>query len=165
MRKDSRTFAATALLFLVGCGDGGGSDEAVGIRAQPAVSWGTEQKLTSAGSDVWSHDIAASGSTVHLVWGPGGTINYRPSTHEGQSWTGDTYLASGWVHPTDMLVAQGSNVWLLYLSDIRYAYDSCCERRLGNLYLLRSQNGGVSFEAPKQLTTGSNAFRISMVAS
>ena len=38
--------------------------------------------LPSADEDVWQHAIAASGSTVHLLWGAS-DILYRQSTDEG----------------------------------------------------------------------------------
>lgn len=126
--------------------------------------WGTEKKLTTSSNHVWGEGIAADNGVVHVVWGSGQVI-YRRSTNEGASWSEDTILDKGWLHLTRPLVAQGSDVWVVYLRDINHFTDWCCSRRAGNLYMRRSQDGGLSWGPSVQLTSSGKTFRISLAAS
>lgn len=125
------------------------------------AQWGPETPITNTGSDVWGEGIATSGSTVHLIYGTG-EVFYRSSPDEGVTWSAEKQLDSGTIHLTDPMWADGNDVWVVYLKDIVNKTDWCCSRDLGNLYLLHSGNRGQTWDAPKQLTTVANAYRLSI---
>jgi MYXO-CTERM domain-containing protein len=129
-------------------------------RAAPS-DWDTETPITSTGSDVWGEGLATAGSTVHMVYGTN-EIRYHNSTNEGATWSADRKLDDGVIHLTDPIIADGNDVWIVYLKDIQNRTDWCCSRDLGNIYLLHSGNGGQTFDAPKQLTTNAQAYRVSI---
>jgi MYXO-CTERM domain-containing protein len=125
------------------------------------AQWGPETPMTATGSDVWGEGIAASGSTLHVIYGTG-AVFYRSSPDEGGTWSTERQLDSGTIHLTDPIWADGNDVWIVYLKDIRNETDWCCSRDLGNIYLLHSGNGGSAWDPPKQLTTSQGAYRISL---
>src|SRR5512141_3037080 len=118
---------------------------ATGARAQ----WGAETPMTSTGSDVWGEGIAASGNTVHVIYGTS-DINYLRSADQGATWSAPRRLASGVIHLTDALAADGNDVWAVYLDNIQYQTDWCCSRDMGNIWLLRSRDGGNTWDTPMQ---------------
>ncbi len=117
--------------------------------------------MTSTGSDIFGEGIAASGSTVHLVYGVNG-VTYRRSLDEGKTWSAGKPVADGILHLTDPVIADGNDVWMLTLKDIQNKNDWCCSRELGNIYLVHSGDNGDTWDAPKKLTTNQGAFRVSM---
>jgi BNR repeat protein len=125
------------------------------------AQWGPEMPLTSTGSDVWGGGIATSGSTVHVMYGTGEVL-YRSSPDEGTTWTAERRLDSGTIHLTDPIWADGTDVWIFYLKDIRNLSDWCCSRDLGNIYLLHSGDGGRTWDSPRQLTTAQGVYRLSV---
>jgi hypothetical protein len=125
------------------------------------AQWDAETLLTSSGGDIWGEGIAAAGTTVHVVYGTG-EIRYRRSTDEGSIWTDETFVGSGTIHLTDPIIADGEDVWVVYLSDIQIASDWCCARDMGSISLRHSGDGGVTWEAPVQLSSPSTAFRLSL---
>jgi uncharacterized protein (TIGR03382 family) len=126
-----------------------------------ASDWGVETPMTSTGSDVWGEGIAAAGSVVHMTYGTN-EVRYRSSTNEGATWSADRRLDSGVLHLTDPIVADGNDVWIIYLKDIQNRSDWCCSRDLGNIYLLHSGNAGATWDAPRPLTTSAQAYRLSI---
>jgi uncharacterized protein (TIGR03382 family) len=125
------------------------------------AQWGPEMPMTNTGSDVWGEGIAASGTTVHMIYGTD-VVMYRSSTDEGATWSNERQIGTGTIHLTDPIWADGSDVWVIYLGDIVNKTDWCCSRDLGNIYLLHSGDGGQRWDAPKPLTTNANAYRVSM---
>ena len=125
------------------------------------AQWSAEAPLTSTGGDIYGEGIAASGSTVHVIYG-NSDVRYRRSTDNGVSWSNERVLDSGVIHLTDPLVADGNDVWAIYLKNIRTFTDWCCARDAGDIYLLHSGDGGATWDAPKQLTTARSAFRVSI---
>jgi hypothetical protein len=125
------------------------------------AQWGPETPMTATGGDVWGEGIAASGSTVHFVYGTG-TISYRRSTDEGATWSDATSVGSGVMHLTDPIVADGDDVWVVYLDAMQSQTDWCCSRDMGTIWLRHSGDAGASWDAPVQLTTESTAFRLSL---
>jgi len=125
------------------------------------AQWGPETPITSTGGDVWGEGIATADRTVHMVYGTN-EVRYQRSTNEGESWDADRQLDGGVLHLTDPIIADGDDVWIVYLKDIRNITDWCCSRDLGNIYLLHSANGGQDWEAPKQISTGQGAYRVSI---
>lgn len=129
----------------------------------PAQPWGEETQL-SHGNNA-DADIAASGNLVHIVFGKD-PLWYRRSTDAGISFSGPMVLAArGAVHETDAIESDGANVFVLYLTDFRYSPDWCCQRELGDLYVLRSTDSGASWEHAVRLTRGGGAFRQSIAIS
>lgn len=123
-------------------------------------------QMTDEREGVWQNAIAASGSTVHVVWGTTTELLYRQSSDEGLTWSEDLSLASyGELHLTDPLVASGDNVYVIYLRARYTASDWCCPRTLGDIYLRRSTDRGVTWESAQRLTHGAGAFRLSMAAT
>jgi hypothetical protein len=125
------------------------------------AQWGPETPITWTGSDVWGEGIAASGSTLHIVYGTD-EVRYQRSPDQGATWTDDQPIDDGILHLTDPIVADGDDVWIVELKDIVTAMDWCCPRDLGNIYLLHSGDGGETWDDPRQLTTGNGAFRLSI---
>jgi len=123
-------------------------------------------QMTDEREGVWQNAIAASGSTVHVVWGTNTELLYRQSNDEGLTWSEDLPLASyGELHLTDPIVASGNHVYVVYLRKLHEARDWCCSRTLGDIYMRRSTDGGVTWESDQKLTSGAGAFRLSMAAT
>jgi hypothetical protein len=57
------------------------------------AQWDTETPMTTTGGDVWGEGIAASGSTLHLVYGTN-TISYRRSLDEGKTWSASKQIGT-----------------------------------------------------------------------
>jgi len=125
------------------------------------AQWSVEKPLTATGSDIFGEGIAASGTTVHVVYG-NSTVQYRSSSDQGTTWSGERTLDSGVLHLTDPIIADGNDVWIIYLKNIRTLTDWCCARDVGDIYLLHSADAGATWDAPRQLTTARGAFRVSI---
>ena len=117
--------------------------------------------MTATGGDVWGEGIATAGAVVHLIYGTG-EVRYRRSDNEGATWTSDTRIGDGAIHLTDPVVADGNDVWIIAYRDLQTLSDWCCSRELGNLYLLRSRDGGRTWDAPLRLTTSRGVLRASI---
>jgi hypothetical protein len=131
------------------------------LASNARADWGPETRLTMTNADVWGEGIATSGTTVHLMYGTN-EVRYRNSTDEGKTWNADMLIDTGVIHLTDPIVADGNDVWMIYLKDIQNKTDWCCSRDLGNIYLLHSGNAGQTWDTPKKLTSASGAYRVSM---
>src|SRR5262245_31027672 len=64
------------------------------------AQWDAETVLTDTGSDVWGEGIAASGSSVYMVYGTN-EVRFRSSSDEGATWSADAALDDGTLHLTD----------------------------------------------------------------
>jgi len=125
------------------------------------AQWDPEVPLTMTGGDIFGEGIAASGTTVHVIYG-NTDVRYRRSSDDGATWSSERTLDSGVIHLTDPLVADGMDVWAIYLKNTRSVSDWCCARDVGDIYLLHSRDGGQTWDPPKQLTTAQSAFRVSI---
>ena len=125
------------------------------------AQWDAETPMTSTGGDVWGEGIAASGSTLHLVYGTN-TISYRRSLDEGKTWSASKQIGTGALHLTDPIVADGNDIWIIHLDEIQSMNDWCCQRDLGSVWLLRSRDGGDTWDAPVELSASRTAFRLSI---
>src|SRR5262245_11203907 len=134
------------------------------ISTTAQAQWGPETPLTDTGADVWGEGIAAAGSTVHLIYGSG-SINYLRSSDEGANWTPSKPIGNGTIHLTDPLVADGQDVWAIYLDNIKNVSDWCCSRDMGSIWLRHSGDGGDNWDSPVQLSTPNTAFRLSLAYS
>lgn len=92
---------------------------AVWIACLPtaAAQWGPETQLTSTAGSTYGTGLAASGDTVHLVYGER-PIRYRRSLDEGATWSDEVTIGDGVLHLTDALVADGDDVWMVYLDEV-----------------------------------------------
>ncbi|MGQ0722034.1 MAG: FlgD immunoglobulin-like domain containing protein [Candidatus Eiseniibacteriota bacterium] len=136
------------------------------LGARSALAqWDPERQISAAPGDVWAYGIAASGTTAHLIWGIS-PVYYRRSTDEGATWSADTVIsADGEPHLTDPVQADGANVYVVYLRNITIVTDWCCPRQIGDIYLRRSTNGGLTWLPESRLTTAGGAYRISLFTS
>ncbi len=132
-----------------------------GAAGTARAQWGPETVMTATGADVWGGGIASVGSTLHFIYGTG-EIRYRRSTDEGTTWSSGTRVGAGTLHLTDPIVADGNDVWVVYLDNIVNVSDWCCSRDMGNIALVRSRDGGVTWDAPIRLSTPSSAYRLSI---
>lgn len=131
------------------------------VAPRAAAAWDAEVPLTSTASDVWGEGLATAGRTVHVVYGTG-SVRYRRSTDDGVTWSSERTLDDGTLHLTDPLVADGADVWAIELKNLQTRSDWCCARELGDIYLLHSGDGGATWDAPRPLTTGAQAYRVSI---
>jgi hypothetical protein len=134
------------------------------LVATAHAQWDAEVPLTSTSGDIYGEGLAASGTTVHVIYG-NTDVRYRRSTDNGGTWQGERTLDTGVIHLTDPLVADGNDVWAIYLKNIANKMDWCCPRDAGDIYLLHSGDGGTTWDTPKRLTTGASAFRLSIAYS
>jgi len=131
------------------------------ISTQASAQWGPETPVTNTGADVWGLDVAAAGSNAYMVYGTG-QVFFRSSSDEGASWSGEKLIDDGTLHLTDPMVADGDDVWVITLKNIQYRTDWCCSRDLGDLYLLHSGDRGATWDMPRALTSGAQAYRLSI---
>lgn len=132
------------------------------MAAQTAhAQWSTEKPLTSTGSDIFGEGIATSGQNVHVIYG-NTDVRYRSSADNGMTWSSERTLDTGVIHLTDPMVADGNDVWAIYLKNTRSLMDWCCAREVGDIYLLHSGDNGTTWDAPKPLTAAQGAFRVSI---
>ncbi len=129
-----------------------------------SAQWSAETPLTATGGDIFGEGIATFGTNVHIIYG-NTDIRYRRSADNGGTWASERTLDSGVIHLTDPMVADGNDVWAIYLKNTRNLTDWCCTRDVGDIYLLHSGDNGASWDTPKQLTTAQGAFRISIAYS
>ena len=91
-----------------------------------------------------------------------GTITYRRSTNEGATWSGDKVLGSGKLYLDRPIVAEGSNVAVVYFKNFRTVKDWCCTREIGDIYLRRSRDGGSTWQPEVRLTTTQSGLRVAL---
>jgi BNR repeat-like domain len=125
--------------------------------------WEPEVQITSASTDVWYSAMSATENAVHVAQG-NGTIFYRRSTDEGETWTSDTVLGSGFLYLEKPLLANASKVYITYFKNIRNFTDWCCNRYAGDLYVRVSRNGGITWRPEKRLSTKQSGYRVSIAA-
>ena len=138
---------------------------AIAIVASTAATahaqWDAETPLSATGFDVWGEGISATGDTLHVVYGSG-DLRYRRSTDQGATWTAERVVGNGTLHLTDPIVADGADVWVVYLDSIQVFSDWCCPRDSGRLRMLHSGDGGETWDSPVPLSAPSTAFRYSI---
>ena len=141
-----------------------GSFVIVGGAGRARAQWGPELPMSATGADVWGDGLAATGTTVHVVWGTG-EVRYQRSDDEGATWSAPRRIDGGTLHLTDPIVADGDDVWVLELENLQSRTDWCCSRELGDLYLLHSADRGQTWQPARRLTTSRGAYRVSIAHS
>ena len=125
------------------------------------AQWSPEVRLSPGSGDFYGEGIAASGNTVHVVYGTS-DIRHRRSLDEGATWSSEVTVGTGTIHLTDPLVADGNDAWVVYLANVQNFSDWCCVRDGGAVTLRRSRDAGLTWDAPIPLSTPSTAFRLSL---
>lgn len=158
-----------SITLLLGCGSGGGGG---GNRSTVQYAGGSG---TTDGAGVidanWENarfagagsvsGIAADGNNVHVVVGSDTSLFYRKSSDSGNSWTDPEYIGSGTLYLVDPVVAKNNNVYVLYVEADESPVDFLGVRQSGDIGLIRSRDGGETWDAPIALTSGEQAYRYS----
>jgi hypothetical protein len=156
------TLASNRWIFSSGIG--GALAFAVLAAGAPSAAGGWEPERTLSDNSSF-YAIAASDEVVHVFWGAS-PLRYARSTDEGVTFGPDMPLVeAGEMHPTGPAVARGSKVYVVFFRYVRQATDWCCPRDLGDLYLKRSTDGGLTWEPEQRLTSAGSAFRYDIAVS
>jgi hypothetical protein len=108
---------------------------------------------------------AANGNNVHLVWSTGSTITYTRSFNNGGIWTGPVAIASGLSVPMNPYGSDRiSNLPAMDVDPTSgNVYVTYASRNLppdfGDVYFLRSIDGGVTFSAPVAINSSPGSDR------
>lgn len=138
-----------------------GNDEIYYKRSSDGgLSWGNDTRMTINSASSFSPSLAVTGTNVHLVWDDtrdgNQEIYYKRSTDGGTSWEADTRMTNNAALSFYASAAvQGSVVYVVWV-----------DQRDGNseIYLKRSSDGGVSWEADTRLTNSTSASRYPSIA-
>lgn len=122
--------------------------------------------------------IAGSGNVVHAVYSgfepsatpsPGGTpvpstspIMYRRSIEESENFGTPVPIngAFGALYLEDTVIADGDLVAVCYYSNFQVKNDFAGARKVADIYIVVSDNGGITFRAPVRLNTGATGFAL-----
>jgi hypothetical protein len=126
------------------------------------AQWAPEVQLVGA---VDTGLLVSSGDTLHLAYSSSGQVYYRQSLDQGTTWTAAMPIARGKIHYTDPIAVDGSDVYVAYLGDLRQTTTFYGSDDVGNLYVVHSGDAGATWDAPCQLTTSDDVFRLSMDTS
>ena len=130
-----------------------------GVGAQ--TIWDVPKQLST---DQWYFGLAANGQTVHFLRGQG-TVYYRRSLDEGQTWGAEINLGSGTTYLEDPLICDGPNVYVAYFRDFRTVTDFIGPRPVGNIYMRVSRDNGQTWAPEVQIASSQAAFRLAVTAS
>ena len=168
-------FGLVTSMLACGGGGGGGGNSAAHKYDDNTGGSGTDDG-TGDGTDVvvdadWENGwvagtgsvtgIAADGKEVHLVVGSDTSLYYRKSSDSGASWTDPAYVGSGTLYLVDPVVAKNNNVYILYVEADESPVDFLGVRPSGDIGLIRSRDGGETWDAPIAITSGEQAYRYS----
>ncbi|NWF51423.1 MAG: T9SS type A sorting domain-containing protein [Ignavibacteriaceae bacterium] len=116
-------------------------------------NWGTDTRLTFFTGDSFSPSVAASDSTVHIVWGDNryliSEVYYRQSLDNGTTWEPEIRLSEndGFSSANPTVTDSGLNVYVVW-EDVR---DTNPE-----IYYKHSPDNGTSWETDTRLTNHSS---------
>lgn len=130
------------------------------LTSAAAVPWSQPVQLTADSAGPF-YALATSGNTLHLARGFG-TVTYRRSANEGASWSADKVLGSGKLYLDRPIVAEGSNVAVVYFKNFRTVTDWCCLRETGDIYMRRSVDRGATWLPEVRLTTAHSGYRVAL---
>ena len=130
------------------------------LTSAAAVPWSQPVQLTTDNVGQF-YALATSGNTLHMARGFG-TVTYRRSTNEGATWSADKVLGSGRIYLDRPIVAEGSNVALVYFKNFRTVKDWCCVREIGDIYMRRSIDRGATWQPEVRLTTAHSGYRVAL---
>lgn len=124
------------------------------------AQWSTPVQI---GNTLFCSVAADNNSTVHIAYGDG-SISYKRSTDEGTTWSSPITLGSGTIYYDKPIYVDGLNVYVVYFRDFVAVSDWCCSRNMGNIYMRRSTDGGITWQPEAQLTTSQRGYRVSVHA-
>ncbi len=115
-------------------------------------SWGPDIRLTNAHYYKRNPCIAASGSTLHLVWEDRSSlnspdINYKSSTDGGLSWSTERQISSSGNAIEPSISVSGLNVHVVWKDSPNFNWD---------IYHTYSVNGGTNWQNITRLTLDTN---------
>ncbi|MDQ3049892.1 MAG: T9SS type A sorting domain-containing protein [Bacteroidota bacterium] len=135
------------LTFLIAC---------FGLSAN--AQWSTPVSL---GSSLFYSLEGDNNNTVHMAYGDG-TISYKRSINEGATWSAPVTLGSGTIYYDRPLTVDGLNVYVVYFRNFVSVSDWCCIRQMGNIYMRRSTDGGITWQPEIQLSSSQRGYRVSV---
>lgn len=128
------------------------------------TTWNLGRQQFSTPGNAFYSAIAASGSAVHVVRGDG-TVYYRRSLNEGTTWYPEVVIGSGSTYLDNPIVADGDNVYLIYVKASRSVTDFAGPRSVGDLFFRASSNAGASWGPEQKISNNGAAFRIAITVS
>jgi len=115
------------------------------------------------GNTLFSSIAGDNNSTVHVAYGDG-NISYKRSNDEGATWSSPIIIGSGTIYYDKPIFVDGLNVYIVYFRDFVSVSDWCCSRNMGNMYLRKSTDGGITWQPEIQLSTSQRGYRVSIHA-
>lgn len=122
------------------------------------AQWTTPVQI---GNTLFCSVAADNDSTVHVAYGDG-DISYTRSTDEGATWSSPIVLGSGTIYYDKPIYVDGLNVYVVYFSDFAAVSDWCCSRNMGNIYMRKSSDGGITWQPEIQVSTSQRGYRVSV---
>ncbi|MCB1044450.1 MAG: exo-alpha-sialidase [Acidobacteria bacterium] len=112
--------------------------------------------------------ISSSGNRVYLVKQCGSDLIFQRSVDEGNTWSAEVTLANNIsLYLQDPINSQADTVLVVYfritavIQDFLFARYNV-SREVGDLYMLRSDDGGANWQGEVPLTSGARAYRLGM---
>ena len=117
------------------------------------VTWAAGKRLSYREGKSWYPDVAASGSTIYVVWYDDRNLDrkrgiYFKRSHDGGiTWTPHEWLSSNVGDSSWPAIAvNGSNVYIVWY------YDLSGSTQNSEIYFKRSDDGGITWAADERLT-------------
>lgn len=116
-------------------------------------TWQSPAKIFSGAPNAYSHRIAVSGAKIHIIWvderNGNGDLFYRRSIDGGSTWGDEIMLVGGDSFTSNADIAADGDLVHIVFWDTR-------DSEVGELYYLRSGNGGESWDTLVSFTPDDN---------